>query len=66
MVCRFFDRKSVGSRVNMHGNNKIKENHQLAEKLQKPIIKKIEKRTVHSGLKRNILGADLADLQLIS
>ena len=39
----FFDKKSSGSGVNMHTNNKTKQNHQLAEELHKPIIKKIKK-----------------------
>ena len=45
----------------MHINNK-----KLAEELHKPIIKKLKKRTVYSGFKDNIWGADLADIQLIS
>ena len=40
--------------------------HQLAEELNKPIIRKSEKRTVYSGFKDNIWGADLADMQLIN
>ena len=43
MVYKFFDKKSSGSGVNMHTNNKTKQNHQLAEELHKPIIKKIKK-----------------------
>ena len=34
--------------------------------LQKPTIRKFEKRKVHSPFTDNILGADLADMQLIS
>ena len=45
----------------MHANNE-----KLAEELHKPIIKNFEKRTVYSGFKDNIWGADLADMQLIS
>ena len=44
----------------MHANNE-----NLAEELHKPIIKKIKERTVYSGFKDNIWGADLADMQLI-
>ena len=40
--------------------------HQLTEELNKPIIRKFEKRTVYSGFKDNIWGADLADMQLIN
>ena len=38
MVDKFFDKKTAGI-VNMHANNKIKQNHRLAEELHKPIIK---------------------------
>ena len=41
-------------------------NQELAEELHKPITKKIEKRKVHSSFIDNILGADLANMQLIS
>ena len=34
--------------------------------MRKPIIKKSEKRKVYSPFKDNILGVDLADMQLIS
>ena len=67
----FFDKKSAslpdksvaGSGI---ANNEIKQNFQLAEELQKPIIRKFQKREVYSGFKDNIWGADLADMQLIS
>ena len=39
---------------------------QLAEELQKPIIKKINKSKVQSLFMDNIWGAELADIQLIS
>ena len=38
---KVFDKKSSGSGVNMHANNKIKQNYQLAEELHRPIIKKL-------------------------
>ena len=74
MVYKFLDEKSAGTGVNIHENNKIKQNHrpldlathQLAEELRKPIIRKFKKRIVYSGFKDNIWGADLADMQLIS
>ena len=72
MVYKFFDKKSAsGSGVAMLANksaasNEIKQNLQLAEELHKPIIRNFEKRTVYSGFKDNIRGADLADMQLIS
>ena len=37
-----------------------------AEELYKPIIRKFNKRKVHSPLIDNIWGANLADIQLIS
>ena len=58
MVYKFFDKKSKGSG--------IRENHQLANELHKPIIRKVRKRKVYSSFKDNIWGVDLADMQLIS
>ena len=51
MVCKFSDKKSSGSGVNMHANNEIKQNqlsldldtHQLAEELHKPVSRKFKK-----------------------
>ena len=63
MVYKFFDKKA-GSGVNMHANNQC--SLDLAEELHKPIIKKKTKKTVYSGFKDNIWGADLADMQLIN
>ena len=63
MVYKFFDKKSKGSGV---VNNEIKQNLQLAKELHKQIIRNFKKRTVYSGFKGNIWGADLADMQLIS
>ena len=51
MVYNFFDKKTKGSGI---VNNK--ENIQLADKLQKPIIRKFKKRKVYSGFKDNIWG----------
>ena len=64
MVYKFFDKKSKESGVNMHANDKIKENqrpldlatHQLAEELHKPINRKFKKRIVYSRSKDNIWG----------
>ena len=50
----------------MHSNKTAFNNEKLAEELPKPIIKKFIKRTVYSGFKDNIWGADLADMQLTS
>ena len=66
MVYKFFDKKSKGSGVK-HVNTKLTtQNQQLAVELQKPIIRKFEKRKVHTAFKDNIWGADLADMQLLS
>ena len=42
------------------------QNQQLAEELHKPVIRKFEKRKVHSAFKDNIWDADLADMQLLN
>ena len=57
-----FDKKTSGNSI----KNEITSNKQLAEKLHKPIIRKFEKRKVHSPFLDNICGADLADMHLIS
>ena len=44
----------------------VLKNQQLADELHKPIIRKFKKRKVYSSFKDNILGADLAGIQLIS
>ena len=41
------------------------QNKELAEELRKPIIRKFEEWKVHSCFIANILGADLADMQLL-
>ena len=48
------------------GENEIIANKELAEELQKPIIRKFNKIKVHSPFIDNIWGTDLADMQLIS
>ena len=62
MVYRFFDKKTQVSGANIE----IKENEKLVEEIQKPIIRKFLKRKVYSSFKKNIWGADLAVMQLIS
>ena len=62
MAYQFFDKRTSGSDV----KNEIKQNKLLTEELHKPIIRKFKKRRVHSVFKDYILGADLADMQLIS
>ena len=41
------------------------QNQELSEELDKPSIRKFEKRKLYSSFKDNIWGADLADMQLI-
>ena len=57
MVYKFFDKKT-GSRASV--------NAQLAEELQKPVIKKFERRKVYARFKDNIWAADLAELGSLS
>ena len=59
MVYKFFDKKSHGR--GLVNNNK--ENMQLANELDKPIIQKFGKRKVYSSFKDNLWGVDLADMQ---
>ena len=58
MVCKFFDKKSMG--------NGFKSSSILADELHKPIINKFNKRKVYSQFKDNIWGVDLADMQSLS
>ena len=61
MVYKFFDKKSSGS-----GITTIKPNYQLANELQKPIIRKFKKRKNYSSFRDNIWGVDLADMSSLS
>ena len=62
MIYKLFDRKTSGGAIKTENVS----NKKLAEELHKPIIKKFEKRKVHSLFTDNICGADLADMQSIS
>ena len=55
MVCKFFDTKTSGGTV----KNENISNKKLSEELHKPIIRKIEKRKVHSPFIDNIWGVIL-------
>ena len=69
MVYNFFDKMSRGSGRLSSSASLIVNNKEImesAEELQKPVIRKFEKRKVFSGFKDNIWGADLADMQLMS
>ena len=61
MVYNFFDKNTSGGAI-----KKNMQNEELAEELYKPIIRKFEKRKVHSLFIDNIWGTDVADIQLIS
>ena len=67
---KFFDKKSSvsGVKSEVMPNQRLSDlaMRQLAEELQKPIIRKFEKQKVYSSFKDNIWGAHLADMQLIS
>ena len=58
MVYNFFDKKSKVSGVNIE----VKHNEQLVKEIHKPIIKNFKNRTVYTGFRDNIWGADLADM----
>ena len=63
MVYNFFDKKFIGSGVNIPLNF----NEQLAKELHKQIIKNFEKKkTVYSRFKGNIWGTDFADMHYMS
>ena len=62
MVYKFFDKKSIGTAVDIP----LEFNEQLAKELHKRFIRKFKKRKVYSRFRDNIYGADLADMQLIS
>ena len=58
MVYAFFDKKSSGGTI----KKEIMQNEELAKELHTPIIRKFEKRKVHSSFIDNIWSADLADM----
>ena len=60
MVYKFFDKKSMGSGI------KKDSSLILADELDKPVIKKFNKRKVYSQFKDNIWEVDLADMQSLS
>ena len=57
MVYKFFDKKSSGSGI------ATEPNYQLANELQRTIIRKFKRRKVYSSFTDNIWGVDLADMQ---
>ena len=72
MVYKFFDRKTSGdntsaTQANKFAGGSVKSesmlNQVLADKLNKPINRKFEKRKVHSSFIDSIWGANLANMQ---
>ena len=61
MVYKFFDTETSGGAI----NNEVMSNKELVEELHKPIVKRFKKRKVCSPFMDNILGADLANMQLL-
>ena len=70
IVYKFLDKKTSGGGALLANKYAVKNenisNNELAEELRKPIIRKFNKRKVHSPFVDNIWGADLVDMQLIS
>ena len=75
MVYKFFDKKSSVDTTSAGAiGNKIMSNrllldlatNQLTEELNKPTIRKFQKRKVYSFFKDNIWDADLVNMQLVS
>ena len=62
MVYKYFDKPLSGGDI----KNENMLNRELAEELHKPVVRKFEKRKVHSSFIDNILGAGLTNMQLIS
>ena len=62
MVYKFFDKNISGSGIKNENTSK----KELAEELQKPIIRKFQKRKVHSTFIDNICDVDLADMKFIT
>ena len=61
MVYKYFDKKTSSISV----KSEVMPNQQLAEELHKPVIRKFERRKVHSSFIDNDWGADLSDMQLV-
>ena len=62
MLYKSFDKKTSGRGI----KNENISNKELAEELHKPVIRKFERRKVHSPFIDKIWVADFADMQLIS
>ena len=60
MVYKFFDKKFSGSGV------ATEPNYQLANELDRQIIRKFKRKNFYSSFRDNIWGADLVDMQSLS
>ena len=65
MVYKFFVKMSMGSGMEKPSSLE-RSSSILADELHKPVIKKFNKRKVHSQFKGNIWGVDLADMQSLT
>ena len=70
MAYKSFDKKTASGAATLANESAVKNenisNKELAEELQKSIIKKKKNRKIYSYFIDNIWGADLANMQLIS
>ena len=66
MVHNFSDKKSTLLNKFSGSGTANEPSYQLANELQKPIIRKFEKSKIYSSFRDNIWGADLADMQSVS
>ena len=68
MVYKCFDKRSMGSGIARSSLKRVAKDSSsiLADELDKPDIKKINKRKVYSQFKDNIWGVDLAEMQSLS
>ena len=62
VVYKFFDKKASDRDI----KNENIWNQELSEKLQKPTVRQLEKRKVHSYFIDNIWSSDITDMQLIN
>ena len=67
LIYKFFNKKSSGTYTSVGAvKSEIMSSQELAEELQKTIVRKLEKRKVYLIFRDKIWGVDLAYMQLIS
>ena len=66
MFYKFFKFSGSGIAASLVNKSANELNHQLANELHKPIIRKFKERKVYSSFRDNIWGVDLADMQPLS